>query len=68
MLELKNQILDLNKGIMMLDEYTNAFTSKIELSPWLVPDELTKIDLYAKGFPWEYTVPVKQAPTFEAII
>lgn len=33
MLELKNQILDLNKGIMMLDEYTNAFTSKIELSP-----------------------------------
>ena len=53
---------------MSIDEYTNNFTEKMEFALRLVPDELTKIDKYAKGLPWEYAVPVRQAPTLEAAI
>ena len=53
---------------MSIDEYTNAFTYKMEFALRIVPDELAKIDRYAKGLPWEYTVPVRQTPTLEAAI
>ncbi|KAL7603493.1 hypothetical protein Lser_V15G16676 [Lactuca serriola] len=68
LLELENQFLTLKKGSMSIDEYTNNFTEKMEFALRLVPDELTKIDKYAKGLPWEYAVPVRQAPTLEAAI
>ena len=68
LLELETQFLTLKKGSMTIDEYTNNFTDKIEFALRLVPDELTKIDKYAKGLPWEYVVPVRQAPTLEATI
>lgn len=41
---------------MSVDEYTNAFTEKMEFALCLVPDELTKVDKYEKGLPWDYTV------------
>lgn len=50
-----------------MDEYTNAFTDKMEFARRPVPDELNKIDKYPKGKPWEYTVSVKQERTFEAV-
>lgn len=53
---------------MSVEEYTNAFTDKREFALHLMSDELTKINWYSKGPPWEYIVPVKQAPTFEATI
>ena len=53
---------------MSVDEYTNAFTDKMEFALRIVPDKLTKVDRYAKGLPWEYAVPVRQAPTLEAAI
>ena len=68
LLELENQFLTLKKDNMSIDEYTNTFTDKMEFSLRIVPDELAKIDRYAKGLPWEYIVPVHQAPTLEAAI
>ena len=68
MLELENQFLALTKGSMSVDEYTNSFTNKMEFSLRLIPDELTNIDWYAKGIPWEYIVLVKHAPTFEVVV
>ena len=68
MLDLENQFLALTKGSMLVDEYTKAFTDKMEFAPGLVPDELTNIDRYAKGLRRKYTVLVKHAPTFEATI
>lgn len=65
MLELENQFLALKKGIMSVDEYTTTVTDKMDLALRVVPGELTKIDRYAKGFLWQYTVPIKQAPTFQ---
>ena len=49
-----------------MDEYTNAFTDKMEFALRIVPDELTKVDRYAKGLPWEYAVPVRQAAIWAA--
>lgn len=57
-IELENQFLTLEKGDMYIDEYTNAFTDKMEFTLRIVLDELSKIDSYAKGFPWEYSVPI----------
>ena len=68
MLELEKQFLALMKGSMSVDEYTNAFTDKMEFALRLVPDELPKIDQHVKGFPWEYIVSVNQAPTFETAV
>lgn len=68
MLELQNQLLKLKKEIMCVDKYINAFTNKMEFTLCVVPDELSKIDRYSKGQLWEYSVPVKQTPTFEAVI
>ena len=68
LMELENQFLTLMKSSMSIDEYTNTFTDKMEFSLRVIPDKLTKVDRYSKGFPWEYTIPVKQAPTFEATI
>ena len=68
MLELENKFLTLTKGSMSVDEYTNNFTDKMEFALRIVPDELTKVDRYAKGLPWEYEVPVHQAHTLEAAI
>lgn len=62
------QVSKLKKGNMSLDEYTNAFTDKMEFSQHIVPNELMKIDRYAKGLPWEYYVPVCQALTLEVVI
>ncbi|XP_023758742.1 uncharacterized protein LOC111907174 [Lactuca sativa] len=59
MLDLENQFLALTKGNMLVDEYNNAFTVTKDFALRLTPDELTKIDRYAKGLQWEYTVPVK---------
>ena len=53
---------------MSIDQYTNNFTDKMEFALRLIPEELTKIDKYAKGLPWEYAVPVRQEPTLEATI
>ena len=50
---------------MTFEEYTNALMGKMEFALHVVPDELAKIDIYSKGLPWEYSVPVKQAPNFE---
>ncbi|XP_052621088.1 uncharacterized protein LOC128126933 [Lactuca sativa] len=55
-------------GNMYIDEYMNAFTDKMEFSLRIVPEELTKINKYTKGIPWEYTMPVRQALTLEAAI
>ncbi|XP_023749724.1 uncharacterized protein LOC111898008 [Lactuca sativa] len=68
MLELENWFMTLKKGSMYIDEYTNAFTNKMEFSLHIVPNELTKIDKYTKGLPWEYVVPIFQATTFEVAI
>lgn len=68
MLKLDNQILTLKKGSMTVDEYTNAFIDKMKFALRLVHDELTKIDRYSKGLPWDYVVLVKLTPTFEATI
>ena len=59
MLELENQLLTLKKGSMTDEEYTNAFTDKMEFALDVVLDELVKIDRYSKGFPREYFVLVK---------
>ncbi|KAL7598686.1 hypothetical protein Lser_V15G21526 [Lactuca serriola] len=53
---------------MSIDEYTNAFTDKMEFALRIVLDEMAKIDRYAKGLPWEYAMPVHQTPTLEAAI
>ncbi|XP_023754540.1 uncharacterized protein LOC111902976 [Lactuca sativa] len=68
MLDLENQLLTLKKGSMIVDEYTDAFTDKLEFALRVVPDELAKIDRYSKGLPWEYYVLLKQASTFELAI
>ena len=39
----------------------------MEFALRIVPDELTKIDRYAKGIPWEYAVPVRQSLTLEVL-
>lgn len=51
-----------------MEEYTNAFTDKTDFDLHIFSNELAKIDSYAKGLPWEYTVPIKKAPTFEAVV
>lgn len=53
---------------MIIDEYTNVFTNKMEFALHIVLDELTKIDSYAKGLPWEYIVLVKQTPNIDAVV
>lgn len=53
---------------MSVDEYTNAFTYKMEFSFHLLPDELTKFDKFEKGLPWVYSVAICQAPTLEVSI
>lgn len=53
---------------MLIDEYTNAFTNKMEFTLHLVANELTKINMYSQGLPWDQIVPDKQEPTFEASI
>ena len=67
-MELENHILALTMRSMSVDEYTNAFTDKMEFALQLVTDKLTMIERYAKGLPWEYTVSVKQEPTFTATV
>lgn len=59
MFELENQLLTSKKGSITIEEYTNAFTDKMEFALRVVPDEPTKLDKYSKGFPWEYSIPVK---------
>mgnify|MGYP001545756043 CR=1 FL=1 len=59
MVELEKQFLTLKKGNMSIDEYIVAFTEKMEFALHIVPDELTKINNYTKGLPWEYIVPVR---------
>lgn len=61
-------MLALKKGSMSTDEYTNDFTDKKEFTLRIVPNELANINRYAKGLPWEYSMPVHQAPTLEATI
>lgn len=51
-----------------MEEYTHASTDNMEFTLFIVPNELAKTDMYAKGQPWEYTMPVKQEPTFEAAV
>lgn len=68
MVDLENQLLALNKGNMMVGEYTNAFIDKMELALCMVLNELNKIYRYAKRLPWEYTVPVKHEPNFQAVV
>lgn len=53
---------------MSTDEFTNAFSDKMDFAQHIVPDELEKIDRYAKGYPWEYSMLVKHAHTLEAIV
>ncbi|KAL7617289.1 hypothetical protein Lser_V15G00773 [Lactuca serriola] len=53
---------------MSIDEYTSAFTDKMEFPLRIVPDELTKINKYTKGLPWAYVVPIRQSPTFKTAI
>ena len=43
-----NQLLKLKKGSMSVDEYTNAFTNKMEFALSIFLDEVAKIDRYAK--------------------
>lgn len=38
MFELENQLLTLKKGSMTVDEYTNAFTDKMEFDLRVVPE------------------------------
>lgn len=40
MLELENQFFMLKKGFMSIDEYTNAFSDKMEFYLCIVPEEL----------------------------
>lgn len=68
MLELENQLLTLKKGSMAVDEYTNALTNKMEFALQKVPDELAEFNRYSKVLPWEYSVLIKQALTFEVAI
>lgn len=65
-LELENQFLNLKRGSLTVEEYTDAFTDNMEFALCIVPEKLNKIDRYNKGLPQEYIVPVKQSPTFEA--
>ena len=51
-LELQNYFLILKKGNITVDECTNPFTVKMEFSMRIDPYELSKINMYAKGFPW----------------
>lgn len=44
LLELENKLLTLTKGSMSIDDYTNAFTDKMEFALLIVPDELKKVD------------------------
>lgn len=67
-LKLENQFLNLKKGSLTMEEYTNAFTDKMEFALHIVLDKLAKIDRYVKGLPWKYIVQIKQTPTFEATI
>lgn len=53
---------------MIVDEYTDVFTDKMEFSLRVVPDELSNIDRYSMGLPWEYFASVKSAHTFEAVV
>lgn len=45
------QILITKKGNMSIDKYTNVFFDKIEFYLRIIPDELSKIDRYAKVLP-----------------
>lgn len=51
MLELENQLLNLKKGSMTVEEYIKIFTNKMEFVMCVVSNELYKIDKYAKGLP-----------------
>lgn len=59
MLELKNRLLTLKKESISVNEYTNAFSSKMRFTLRVVSDELEKIDRYANGLPWECSMSVK---------
>lgn len=61
--ETREPIPNAKKGNMSIDEYTNAFTEKIEFTFCIVPNELSKIYRYDKVFPWEYSVLVHQPTT-----
>lgn len=50
MLELENQFMAFTNGSISVDDYTNSFIAKMEFTLRLVPDELSKIDGYAKGY------------------
>lgn len=41
--------MPLTKESMLVDEYTNTFTNKMEFTLWLILDERTKIERYANG-------------------
>lgn len=68
MLDLDNQLLALKKGSTTVDEYTSAFTDKMELALCVVPNELFKIDRYFVGLTCEYSVLVNLAHTFKETI
>lgn len=45
-------VSDTEKGIITVDKCTNTFTSKMEFTMRIVPNELSKIDRYNKGLTW----------------
>ena len=53
---------------MSVSEYATSFTEKMKLVPYLVPNELSKVNKFANGLPADFGLMVKQAISLKATI
>ncbi|XP_023747418.1 uncharacterized protein LOC111895563 [Lactuca sativa] len=68
LIDLNNEFQNLKKGNMSIDEYVTAFTAKMKLLPYLVPNKLFEIEKFADGLPIDFGLTVKMATTLKASV
>ena len=68
LIDLNNELQNLKKGKISIDDYATAFTEKMKLFPYLVPNELAEIENFANGFSSNFGPTVKMASTLKAAI
>lgn len=61
-----NEFQNLKKGEMIVTEYTTSLSKKMELVPYLVPTELSKIKKFSNELLTDFSPLVKSVNTLEA--